>query len=228
MMCKIKAISAFCYILIALPFGILLMYLFNGFQRKIRHGLARTFLGIFRIRAYVSGSLDPTAQILIMNHQSFMDVIYFEAIHPNDLCWIAKRELGEYFLYGHALKAPKMILIDRESKRESVSLIKEAKDRLDRGRTLCIFPEGTRSQGGEKLLPFKNGAKILVEHFRLKVQPIILCNTRACLDVSAVSFSNSPFYIKYLPAFLPQGEQWYEHLKEQMQSEYSKMYLEVR
>lgn len=48
-----------------------------------------------------------------------------------------------------------MILINRESKREIVFLLKEAKDRLEQGRTLCIFPEGTRSKGEEKLLPLK-------------------------------------------------------------------------
>lgn len=223
---KIRAFSAILYTLLVIPFTILLMYLFQGAQRKVRQITAKSFLALFGVQANIKGELDPSAQILVLNHQSFMDVIYLEAIHPNNLCWIAKKELGKPFLYGHALKAPKMILINRENKKELVFLLKEAKDRLERGRTLCIFPEGTRSKGEEKFLPFKSGAKFLIEHFHLKVQPIVVCGTRQCLDVGALKFQNTPFSIQYLPAFIPQGEQWFEFLKEQMQAEYSKMYLE--
>ncbi|CAM3547608.1 MULTISPECIES: lysophospholipid acyltransferase family protein [Helicobacter] len=226
MISKIRALSAVFYTLLAIPFAILLMYLFKNVQRKIRQITAKIFIILFGVRAEIKGELDPSAQILLINHQSFMDVIYLEAIHPNNLCWIAKKELGKPFLYGHALKAPKMILINRESKREIVFLLKEAKDRLEQGRTLCIFPEGTRSKGEEKLLPFKNGAKLLVEHFNLKVQPIVICGTRKCLDIGALKFPNTTFTLQYLPAFTPQDTQWFEALKTQMQETYSQMYLE--
>lgn len=228
MISKIRALSAVFYTLLAIPFAILLMYLFKNVQRKIRQITAKIFIILFGVRAEIKGELDPSAQILLINHQSFMDVIYLEAIHPNNLCWIAKKELGKPFLYGHALKAPKMILINRESKKEVVFLLKEAKDRLEHGRTLCIFPEGTRSKGEEKFLPFKSGAKFLIEHFNLKVQPIVFCGTRKCLDIGALKFNNTPFSLKVLPSFTPQGEQWFEELKEQMQTEYSKMYLESK
>ncbi len=223
---KIRVFSAILYALLVIPLTILFIYLFQNAQRKVRQITAKIFLALFRVRVNVKGELDPSAQILVLNHQSFMDAIYLEAIHPNNLCWIAKKELGKPFLYGHALKAPKMILINRESKKELVFLLKEVKNRLESGRTLCIFPEGTRSKGEEKFLPFKSGAKFLIEHFHLKVQPVVVCGTRKCLDIGALRFQNTPFSIQYLPAFTPQGEQWFESLKEQMQTEYSKMYLE--
>ncbi|AWI33405.1 lysophospholipid acyltransferase family protein [Helicobacter apodemus] len=226
MISKIRAFSAVLYVLLVIPWSILFMYLFPKYHRKVRRVTASAFFKLFGVSAKIIGELDKTAQVLVMNHQSFMDVVYFEAFHPNDLCWIAKKELGEPFLYGHALKAPKMILINRESKRESVFLLKEAKDRLSKGRVLCIFPEGTRSLGKEKFLPFKSGAKFLIEHFHLKVQPIIFCGTRDCLDIGSMKFDNHPFSIKYLPAFTPNEENWYESLRERMQQEYLKIYQE--
>lgn len=226
MISKIRAISAVLYTLLFIPCTIALMYLFPNAQRKLRQITARGFLKLFGVRTNIQGALDSSAQILVLNHQSFMDVIFLEAIHPNNLCWIAKKELGKPFLYGHALKAPKMILINRESKKELVFLLKEAKDRLENNRTLCIFPEGTRSLGGEKFLPFKSGAKILIERFNLKVQPVVVCGTRKCLDIGALKFQNTPFSVQYLPSFIPQGEHWFEDLKIQMQTEYSKMYAQ--
>ncbi|WP_233704054.1 lysophospholipid acyltransferase family protein [Helicobacter mesocricetorum] len=225
-MSKIRACSAIFYVLLLVPWSILLMYIFPQHHRIVRRVTASLFFRLFGVNAKIIGELDKTAQILVMNHQSFMDVVYFEAFHPNDLCWIAKKELGEPFFYGHALKAPKMILINRESKKEAVFLLKEAKDRLSKGRVLCIFPEGTRSLGREKFLPFKNGAKFLIEHFHLKVQPIVFCGTRDCLDIGSMKFDNQPFIVKYLPAFVPSEENWYESLREKMQEEYLELYKE--
>ena len=199
MISKIRAISAVLYVLILMPFGIVAMYLFQNSHRKVRRFLALTFLKLFRVKAQVQGELDPSAQILIMNHQSFMDVIYFEAIHPNNLCWIAKKEL--------------------------VHLLKEAKNRLENGRMLCIFPEGTRSKGKERLLPFKSGAKFLVEHFGLKVQPVVLANTRKCLNLEKMEFLNSTFSVQYLPAFTPkENPNWYASLEQTMQTTYQTLY----
>lgn len=91
MISKIRALSAVFYTLLAIPFAILLMYLFKNVQRKIRQITAKIFIILFGVRAEIKGELDPSAQILLINHQSFMDVIYLEAIHPNNLCWIAKK-----------------------------------------------------------------------------------------------------------------------------------------
>ncbi|TLD82441.1 1-acyl-sn-glycerol-3-phosphate acyltransferase [Helicobacter sp. MIT 11-5569] len=224
MISKIRAYSALLYILLIMPLVIVCMYVFNTSHRAIRKFMALLFFKLFRIKVTTQGSLDSSAQILIMNHQSFMDVIYFEAVHPNNLCWIAKKELGEVFLYGHALKAPKMILINRESKKELVFLLREAKERLEQGRMLCIFPEGTRSKGGEKLLPFKSGAKFLVENFKLKVQPVVFCGTRKSLNFEKLDFENSPFSVQYLESFTPENPDWFEELEARMQEVYLTMY----
>lgn len=223
-MSKIKGIIALSYVLIALPFVIFLMWIFNKSHRKIRKNSASLFLKTFRVKAKVIGEIDDDARIYVMNHQSFMDVIFMEGYCHKDICWVAKKELGEPFLYGQALKLPKMILINRESKKESIRLMKEAKDRLEHNRVLCIFPEGTRSKGLEKFLPFKNGAKFLIEHFKLKVQPIVFCGTRECLNFEKVEFKNSEFSVKFLESFVPSGENWFEALREKMQEEYSLLY----
>lgn len=224
MISKIRAYSALLYILLVIPFGIALMYVFNSSHRTIRKSIAAVFFYLFRVKFSIEGKPDLTAQILIMNHQSFMDVMYFEAVHSNNLCWVAKKELGEVFLYGHALKAPKMILINRESKKELVFLLKEAKDRLENGRVLCIFPEGTRSKGIEKLLPFKSGAKFLVENFKLRVQPVVFCGTRKSFDFEKLEFENSPFSVRYLESFIPENPNWFEELEVRMQEVYTSMY----
>lgn len=223
---KCRFYSCVVYILLSIPWAILLMYLFPKYQRSFRRLVAKGFLVLFGVKAHTMGDAkdwEENPQILILNHQSFMDVMYLEAMHPKDLCWVAKAELGKPFIYGHALKAPKMILINREDKKELIHLLKVAKERLDEGRVLCIFPEGTRSSGGDKLLPFKSGAKVLVEKYQLCIQPILFCNTRACMDFSSKDFANTPFSIDAKKAYKPDftDKQWYDKLREQMQQDYT-------
>lgn len=76
-----------------------------------------------------------------------------------------------------------MILLDREDKRSLVMLFKLAKERLEENRILAIFPEGTRSAGKEDFLPFKNGAKLLIEKYNLRYQPIVVVHTRRFFDI---------------------------------------------
>lgn len=74
------------------------------------------------------GAFDTSAKLIVLNHQSLLDIIYLEAYHPSNICWIAKKELGEIPFYGHALTDTGMILIDREDKKGIVSLLKACKE----------------------------------------------------------------------------------------------------
>jgi 1-acyl-sn-glycerol-3-phosphate acyltransferase len=109
-----------------------------------------------------------------------------------------------------------MIIIDRESKTSLKTLLKEGKDRLKNGRVITIFPEGTRSDG-KQLLPFKPGAKILAEQNNLKVQPVILINTREIVD--SIEFRAKPGVVKVIylePVQAKKGTSWYEETYEKM------------
>ena len=101
-----------------------------------------------------------------------------------------------------------MILIDRDDKRGLASLLKATKQKLSQNRPIVIFPEGTRSKGKERFLPFKPGAKIIAEKFRLKIQPIVLINTRRIYNSSPIEATSNvarmvllkPFYVDEHPS----------------------------
>ena len=211
--------------LLVLPIITLLMYMFRPFNRSIRK-TCRILFWINGLKIKRIGKFDDTADMVILNHQGIIDIMYLEAYYPRDICWIAKKELGDIFLYGHMLKAPKMILIDREDKKSLIFLLKEVRNKLKEGRVIAIFPEGTRSSGEKKLLPFKNGAKILIEKYNLKIQPIILIGTRKLFDHSKFKVDSSKALAICLEAFTPNfnNKDWYEELREQMQKTYQKYY----
>lgn len=212
---------------IILGYIIFCIYLLRPWNRIARKQ-CKLFFYCNGVRTERIGEFDKDAKMLILNHQSVMDILFIEAYYPGDSCFIAKKELGDVFFYGHALKGPRMILIDREDKRSIVAMLKAAKVELGKGRTMCIFPEGTRGKGGAKLLPFKSGAKILAESFNLRVQPIVFINTRKLFDPSVLEVNASYARAVCLPAFSPvKGSDWFSELEKDMQAVYLKHFKEL-
>lgn len=192
------------------------MWLFNSKNRTIRKFWGRTqrFFGGYKLE--VIGDFKDEANILLINHQSMLDIIVLEEVHPKNLCWIAKAQIGKIPIIGKILSIPKMIAVERENKHSLIKLLKEAKDRVENGRVLAIFPEGTRSQTN-KLLPFKGGAKMLVEKLNLKVQPIVIIGSDA-LKVKEFSFKKADIRIFCLDLVDTSKENWLEVTRENMQN----------
>lgn len=173
------------------------------------------------------GEFDKSATLYVLNHQSAVDIICLEGYHPLNICWIAKKQLGDIPFYGYALKTPEMILIDREDKRGLIHLINESKQKLKEGRPLVIFPEGTRNKDINSFLPFKSGAKLLAEKLNLKVQPIVLVNTAKMYSSKPISSSIDHMKVICLESFEvmdKEGEvidkNWYDKMKEKMLETY--------
>lgn len=177
--------------------------------------LSQTYLIGFSIE--VIGAPDPKAGLLIINHQSLIDIVSLEATFSGDLCWIAKKEIKDIPIFGHMITAPEMIDIDRNDRRSMIKMLKSAKSKADCGRIIAIFPEGTRGDG-TKLLKFQNGAKILAEKLNLKVQPILILGAKHVFDSKNLTSHKGTVYIIYLDAIDPtQNTMWYESLFQTMQ-----------
>lgn len=217
MLSRIKALFIMVQFVFTILVTIILMYIFKKSTYKIRQSWAKmqTFLINFKIIQKGTPNLD--AELILINHQSLLDITSLEAIYPKDLCWVAKKEIRDIPFFGHILEAPKMIIIDRKDRRSLVKLVKEAKDRLSKGRVIAIFPEGTRSDG-KKILQFQNGAKFLAEKLGLKVQPVVVANTRYILDSQNIKAHSGSVIVRFLDVVDPKDDKnWYENINKNMQ-----------
>jgi len=162
------------------------------------------------------GKIDESCDMVVLNHQSLLDIIVMEHIHSRDLAWVAKREITDLFFFGHIIKAPRMISIDRENKAGIVTLLKETKDRISKGRPIAMFPEGTRSNG-KKMIDFKPGAKMVANKHGLKVQPVLLFNTRSILDSQKLIAKPGTVKVVYLdPVQADRKTDWFEQMEKTM------------
>ena len=214
-MSKIRALFFAIEFVISVILVVFFMWLFNDKNRDIRKfwGRSQRFFGGYKLE--VIGDFSDEANILLINHQSMLDIIVLEEVHPKNLCWIAKVQIGKIPIIGKILSLPKMIAVERENKHSLIKLLSEAKDRVENGRVLAIFPEGTRSQTN-KLLPFKGGAKLLVEKLNLKVQPIVIVGSDA-MKVKEFSFKKADIKLFCLDLVDTSKENWLEATRESMQ-----------
>lgn len=169
----------------------------------------------------IKGTPDPDAQMYLVNHQSDIDIGVMETISTKDLAWVAKKELFEVPFFGLVVRLPNDIALERESKTALVKLIKDCKDRLDHGRVITIFPEGTRTESG-KMKPFKAGAKMVADKFSLKVQPVVLIATAWHFSNKRKEFHPGTVTAVYLDSFIADksNPEWLNETHTQMQKVY--------
>jgi len=217
---KIRAGLILANFIVTVPFIIVLMYLFKKnpvISHKIRAGWSKLQMKILGIKVESQGAQDLDADMVLMNHQSLLDIMIMESLHNKNLAWVAKKEIADMFFYGHILKAPDMIIIDRENRTGIVTLLKESSDRLEKGRPIAIFPEGTRSDGC-RLLDFRPGAKLIAERVNAYVQPVVFIGTRHIMD--SLDFTHNPGTVKviYLDAIeAKKGTDWYDQVWQAME-----------
>ena len=109
------------------------------------------------------------------NHQSFADLFATLWLFRNhcQIGYVAKNEWRKVKFLANAISYSRSVFLIRGSGREAIKTISEAKEILDLGFNMLIFPEGTRSQKHE-MAPFKPGAFKFAEKAKVPILPITL------------------------------------------------------
>jgi len=209
-------------------FGItaFLMKLFPQYHLKLRKWAAKKSIPTFINEIEIIGTIDKEVQLFVSNHQNMVDIPIIENILPTlDLAWVAKKELGNIFLFGNLLTKSDAILIQREDKKSLIELMKLSKDRLDKNKHLVIFPEGTRNKNPKQLLPFKAGTKIIAEKYSLKIQPLLLLGIDEIITFEPLKINKGKLTIIALESITATKKtDWYEVLNNNMQKEINNYY----
>lgn len=90
------------------------------------------------------------------NHSSMFDIWALAATLPGSIRFVAKQELEKIPLLGAAMVAAGHVIIDRTNRARAMeAYARAARTIREKGVSVVVFPEGTRSRTGE-LGPFKN------------------------------------------------------------------------
>lgn len=115
--------------------------------------------------------------VYIANHQNNYDMVVAAAIVQNKTVTVGKKSLAWIPFFGQLYYFTGNILIDRDNKSKAHDTIGQVvKEIQDRGISIWMFPEGTRSRG-RGLLPFKTGAFKAAIAAGVPIVPICVSDT---------------------------------------------------
>lgn len=129
-----------------------------------------------RVQLHDGAGLVPgEPHVFVSNHVSWYDVLALVHALPR-YSFVAKAEIFRVPLFGAAARAVGTIPIQRENRKAAFQSYEEAAERIRGGRSVVVYPEGTRGDV-YALRPFKKGPFVLAIAAGVPIIPTIVHGT---------------------------------------------------
>jgi len=166
-------------ILIHLFIGTLFIIFFPIINRKLKKllikGWSSLLLKIFKINLVVNNDLKKILSkknyLIVSNHISWLDIFVINSAYP--VAFVAKKSISKWPILSWLVKASETIFIDRKRITKIKETSKEVENFLKNKGSICIFPEGT-STDGSQLLNFKSNLLQTAINKNISVLPIAI------------------------------------------------------
>ena len=163
-------------------------------------------------RAIAAGNIDLQVEgvenlrhaggfMLYGNHQGLFDVVAIAASCPPPLGCVYKKEIRSVPLLKQIYACTKSFAMDREDARQALQVIQAVTEEVKSGRNYLIFPEGTRSKLGNRMLPFHAGSFRCAVKANCPVVPFVFVDSFRVLDEKGCQ--NLTVKLRYLTPILP-------------------------
>lgn len=121
----------------------------------------RWLLGI-KVKMQGGENIPEGVCVVMSKHSSQWETFYLQTIFPI-LCTVLKKELLEIPFFGWGLNKLEPIAIDRSNPKQALKDIQRVGlERLQQGRKVLIFPEGTRVPVGQSKKYARSGASLAI------------------------------------------------------------------
>lgn len=114
--------------------------------------------------------------VVVANHQSLEDIIVMYRL-GKPFRWVSKAEVFKIPVFGWLMNLSGDIKLKRTSKASIKKMLIDGERALNKGCTLFIFPEGTRSRTGN-IGNFKEGAFKLAQLSKRSIIPVVIEGTK--------------------------------------------------
>ena len=117
--------------------------------------------------------------VAVANHESFADIFLLSHL-PWEMKWLSKASIFRIPFMGWMMRMAGDVAVHRDSPRSRAEALEACRDRLGKGVSVMIMPEGTRSADGQ-LQKFHDGAFRLAVETGCPILPIAVAGTRAAI-----------------------------------------------
>jgi 1-acyl-sn-glycerol-3-phosphate acyltransferase len=138
-----------------------MMYIMNNLTKKIYN---------------LSGEDFQKPAVYIANHGSFLDILITTMLHPK-LVLMTNRWVWKSPVFGAVVRMAEYYPV-ADGAEDSLEPLQ---DLVDRGYSIMVFPEGTRSYD-DNMKRFHKGAFFIAEKLKLDVVPVILHGVQYCMQ----------------------------------------------
>ena len=117
--------------------------------------------------------------LYVGNHRSYFDILVGYTTVPGLMGFVAKKEMEKIPLLSKWMLNVNCLFLDRNNIKEGLKTILAGIEKVRRGVSVWIFPEGTRNKNEQlsDLLPFKEGSLKIAEKSGCPVVPVAIKGT---------------------------------------------------
>ena len=187
---------------------------------RVGFWITRVGLRLVGVRVALVGidRLPQGASIVMANHSSNLDPDVLLPALPGHVVIYLKESLMRIPLLGYAMRLAGFIPVRRDGTVESAKAASDAaKQALEQGSCLVIFPEGTRSRDGS-LLPFKKGPFFLAMESGAPVVPVSIAGTTRLLPKGSSSLKSGTVTVTFHSPLNPASYRSREDLMDAVRS----------
>ncbi len=141
--------------------------------------------------------------VAVSNHESLADIVLIGTL-PWDMKWLSKSEIFRVPFLGLMMRMAGDVGVRRGEVASRAASYNALKLWIERGASVMIFPEGTRSRSDE-MLPFRNGAFRLAIETGLPILPLAVHGTRAAIRKGSMFFGNARVVVRILEPVSTEG-----------------------
>jgi 1-acyl-sn-glycerol-3-phosphate acyltransferase len=150
----------------------------------------------------VRGNIPPSGTLIAAKHMSMWDTVALNALLDSPV-FVLQQELFNVPFYGWYVNRMGMIAIDREAGASALrKMAGEARAAIDTGRSLLIFPEGTRMLPGSTP-DYKPGVAGLYNQLKQPCTPVALNSGLFWTGPGGFIKRSGKVTVEFLPAIPP-------------------------
>lgn len=218
-MIRLILVGAFVFLFLVLSIPIMIVEHFIGKKNpdlKSRSSLAIVNWAFRCVRFLAGAKVDyiglenvptDTPVLYVGNHRSFFDIVLTYPKVPRPTGYVSKKEIEKVPLLNVWMRNLHCLFLDRNDIKSGMQMILDAVDMVKNGKSVCIFPEGTRSKSEDEFLPFFEGSFKIAAKSGCPVVPMTINNSAAIFEnqfpfikkAHVIVEYGKPVYVKDLP-----------------------------
>ena len=206
------AVFLLLFSIVSLP-AYLVMNMIGHFSPEKKAKISQSFVvNAFRIVLMISGTTihanglenvpKDVPVLYIANHRSYYDIVTCYTLVKNNTGFVSKKEMEKIPCISRWMRYLNCQFLDRDNLRAGLKTILNCIDLVKKGTSIFLFPEGTRSLGGE-MLPFKEGGFKIATKTGCPIIPVAIDNTENIFETHIPLIKKQDVSITFGKPILP-------------------------